>query len=147
MSKTNTFETEFLQHILQNAGLPGIGDVTGLLGSAVAGSLHASLHSADPGEAGLQNTSEIVYTGYARVAVPRSALGWTVSGNNAFNAADINFPACTGGVATATHWGIGTAAAGAGKLLWKGPLSNAPFSIVNGVQPSIPAGDLDLFED
>ena len=38
-------------------------------GSSVAGSLYVSLHTADPGVGGGQNTNEATYSGYARVAV------------------------------------------------------------------------------
>jgi len=123
MSAANAFETALLQHIFQNAAIPNIGDATGLPASATAGSLHVSLHTADPGEAGAQNTSEVSYTGYARQAVVRSASGWTVSGNNASNAAAVAFGPCTAGSATITHFGIGTASSGAGNLLFKGALT------------------------
>jgi hypothetical protein len=82
-----------------------------------------SLHTADPGEAGAQNTSEVSYTGYARQAVARSGAGWTVSGSNASNAAAVAFGPCTAGSATITHFGIGTASSGAGVLLFKGALT------------------------
>ena len=123
MSATNSFETSLLQHIFQNAAIANIGDVTGLPAAATAGSFFVSLHTANPGEAGAQNTSEVSYTGYARQAVARSSAGWTVSGNNASNAAAIAFGPCTAGSATITHWGIGTASSGAGNLLFKGALS------------------------
>jgi len=123
VSASNAFETAILQHIFQNAAIANIGDVSGLPASATAGSLHVSLHSADPGEAGAQNTSEVSYTGYARQAVARSAGGWTVSGANASNAAAVAFGPCTAGSATITHFGIGTASSGAGTLLFKGALT------------------------
>jgi hypothetical protein len=128
MSATNAFETSLLQHIFQNADIANIGDAAGLLASAVAGSLYVSLHTADPGEAGAQNTSEASYTGYARQAVARSGSGWTVSGSNASNAAAVAFGPCTAGSATVTHFGIGTASSGAGNLLFKGALT-ASFTV------------------
>jgi hypothetical protein len=123
MSATNAFETSLLQHIFQNAAIANIGDVAGLPASAAAGSLFVSLHTADPGEAGSQTTSEVAYTGYARQAVARSGAGWAVSGNNASNAAAVSFGPCTAGTATVTHFGIGTASSGAGNLLFKGALT------------------------
>ena len=62
MSKSNTFENEFLLHLLQNADISNVGDATGLRGSSTAGSLYVGLHTADPGEAGDQTTSEATYT-------------------------------------------------------------------------------------
>lgn len=122
MSATNAFETALLQHIFQNAAIANIGDATGLPGAATAGSLFVSLHTADPGEAGNQTTSEATYTGYARQGVVRSGSGWTVTGANVSNAAAISFGPCTSGTNTITHFGIGTASSGTGNLLFKGAL-------------------------
>jgi hypothetical protein len=139
MSKSNTWENDLLLLVFNNTNAANIGDATGLRGSSTAGSLYLSLHTADPGEAGDQSTNEIAYTGYARVAVARSGSGFTVTGNAVALAANVDFPAGTGGSGTATYFGIGTAASGAGKLLYKGSLSP---SIVcgNGVTPRINAG-------
>lgn len=146
MSKGNTFENDLLALILNNVNAPLIGDATGLRGSAVAGSLFVSLHTADPGEAGDQTTSEAAYTGYARVSVTRAGTGWTVTTGTATNANAVNFPQCTAGSATVTHFGIGTASTGAGKLLYKGALS-ASLAISNGIIPQFVAGNLSISED
>jgi hypothetical protein len=139
MSKSNAFETSFLQHLFENANIANVGDATGLRGSTTAGSLYFSLHTADPTDTGTQATSEVAYTSYARVAVARSAASWTVTGNAVAVDADVVFPAGTGGSGTATHWGLGTDASGAGTLLYKGAISP---SIVcgNGVTPRLTAG-------
>lgn len=123
MSKTNAFENSLLQLIFNNVDIANIGDAAGLQNSAAAGSLYVSLHTSDPGEAGDQTTNEIAYTSYARVAVARSGAGWTVTGNSVSPAATISFPTGTGGSGTATHFGIGTAASGAGSLLYKGTIT------------------------
>lgn len=136
MSKANAWETDLLKLLFQNIDAAGIGDAGGLRGSVAAGNLYISLHSADPGEAGDQTMNEVAYTGYARVAVVRSAGGFTVSGNQVNPAANIDFPQCTGGTATATHFGIGTSANGAGKLLYSGTVT-PNISISNGVVPRL----------
>ena len=146
MSGTNTLENSLLLLIFNNTAFAGVGDAGGLAGSAVAGSLYVSLHTGDPGEAGSQTTSECAYTSYARVAVARTSGGWTVSGNNASNTAAVTFPTATGGTETATHFGIGTDASGAGTLLFKGALS-ASIAISNGIQPTADAGELDVSLD
>ena len=69
----------WLKHLLQNAAIADVGDASGLQPSATAGSLYISLHTASPDAADVQTTSEADYTSYARVAVARSAAGWTVS--------------------------------------------------------------------
>lgn len=120
MSKGNTFENDLLLLIFNNTNIANIGDATGVRGSTVAGSLYLSLHTADPGEGGDQTTNEVAYTGYARVAVARSGAGFTVTGNSVSPAANVDFGACTAAPATYMYWAIGTAASGAGKILYKG---------------------------
>lgn len=136
MSKTNTFENDLLLLIFNNTDIALIGDAAGLQNSATAGSLYVSLHTADPGETGTQTTSEATYTSYARVAVARSAGGWTVTGNSVSPTAAVNFPACTGGTNTITHFGVGTDSAGAGKLLYKGTVT-PNISVSTGVTPQL----------
>lgn len=139
MSKSNTFENQLLLLFFNNTTMTLVGDAAGVLASAAAGSLYFSLHTADPGEAGDQTTSECTYTSYARVAVARTVGGFTVSTNTVALVGNVTFPAGTGGSGTATNWGLGTSASGAGKLLYKGSISP---SIVtgSGVTPQLTAG-------
>jgi hypothetical protein len=146
MSKGNTFENELLLHLFNNSDVANVGDATGLRGSTAAGSLYVSLHTGDPGEAGSQTTSECAYGSYARVAVARSGAGWTVSGNAVSNAALIQFPQCTSGSETITHFAVGTSSGGAGKILYKGALSSS-LAVSSGIQPQFATGDLDIQED
>jgi len=146
MSKGNTFENDLLLLIFNNTDAALIGDATGLRGSSTAGSLYVALHTADPGEAGNQTTNEAAYGSYARVAVARSGAGWTVAGNAVTNAALVQFPQCTSGSETETYFSIGTASAGAGKILYSGALS-ASLAVSSGIQPQFGAGDLDGTED
>jgi hypothetical protein len=139
MSKSDAFENSLLLLIFNNTNIANIGDATGLRGSTTAGSLYVSLHTADPGEAGTQSTSEISYTGYARQAVARAsgAGGWTVTGNSVSPASAISFGAMTAGAGgTATNVGVGTAVSGAGVLIYKGALSPT-IAVSNGVTPQI----------
>lgn len=124
MSKSNTFENDLLLLIFNNTNCSLVGDATGLRGSSTAGSLYVGLHTSDPGEAGDQTTNEIAYTGYARVAVVRSGVGFTVSANSVSPAAAITFGAMTAGAGgTVTHWGVGASSSGAGKLLYSGTVT------------------------
>src|SRR3990172_12893707 len=120
MSATNAFETALLTLYFNNTDHTNVGDAAGIQNSATAGSFYISLHTGDPGETGDQTTSEATYTSYARVAVARTSGGWTVTNNSVSPAATISFPAATGGSNTITHFGVGTASSGAGKLLYKG---------------------------
>lgn len=143
MSASNVFENALLNQILQNANIANIGDATGLRGSTVAGNLHVGLHTADPGEAGTQATSEATYTGYARVAVARTAGGWTVTANAFSNTAAVTFPTATAGSNVLTHFSIGTDATLAGTLLLKGAfVSPASLTVSAGITPQFAAGAL-----
>lgn len=137
MSKTNSLENALLLLIFNNTNIANIGDATGLRGSSTAGSLYLSLHTADPGEAGNQTTSECNYTSYARVALARSGSAWVVTGNSVSPAAVVSFPASTGGSdQTATYVGIGTASSGTGVLLYRGILTPS-LAITTGVTPEL----------
>lgn len=120
MSKGNTFENELLLLIFNNTNIANIGDATGLRASTAPGSLFLALHTADPGEAGDQTTSEVAYTGYARVGVARSGAGFVVTANSVSPVANVDFGACTALPATYAYWSIGVAASGASKILYKG---------------------------
>ena len=136
MSKTDAYEAALLDLIFLNTNIANLGDATGVRGSVTAGSLFVSLHTADPGEAGTQATSEVSYTGYARVGVARSGVGFTRTGNSISPAANIDFGTCTAGTATATHFGIGVASSGSTVLLYKGAISPT-ISISTGVTPRL----------
>ena len=133
MSKGNTFENDFLQLIFNGAAIANLADNAS---ASPLTDLQVSLHTADPGEAGDQESNEAAYTGYARVAVARTSGGWTVTGNSVSPVADITFPAGTGGSGTATHFAVGTAASGSGKILFYGTLT--PNIVMgDGVTPKI----------
>lgn len=149
MSKSNTWESDLLLLVFNNTNSALIGDATGLRGSSTAGSLYVGLHTADPGETGDQTTNETSYTSYARVAVARTSGGWTISGTaptQAANTAAITFPQCTGGSATITHVGCGTASSGAGKLLYSGALTSN-LAVSTNITPSFAIGALVFTED
>lgn len=131
MSYGNATETDINAKIFKNTALPfdAITD------------LYLALHTADPGEAGSQTTSEATYTSYARVAVVRSAVGWTVSGATVENAALVQFTTCSGGSNTITHVSIGTLSSGAGQIIVSGALSSS-LSVSTGIQPQFSAGAL-----
>lgn len=134
MSMSNTSETGLLTLLFNNTNWADIGDATGLRGSTTAGSFYVALHTADPGEAGTQSTSEISYTGYARVSVARSAGGFTVSGDTVSNTATVQFGECTAGSGSATHFSVGLTPSGAGAILYRGTLDNTR-NISSGITP------------
>ena len=101
--------------------------------------LWLSLHSGDPTAAGNQSSNEVVYTSYARISVARTSAGFTVTTNSASLTATMNFPKCTGGTATATHFGVGTDSSGTGHLLYAGPIT-PNLAISNQVTPELTTG-------
>lgn len=133
MSKSNAWENELLL-LLFNATTAA--NVAVNATSSPLTNLYVALHTADPGEGGDQTTSEVAYTSYARVAVARTSGGWTVSANSVSPAATISFPQCTGSTATATHFSVGSATSGAGKLYYSGAIS-PNISISSGVTPQL----------
>ena len=141
MSMSNASETNLLNLLFNNTDWANVGDAAGLQNSAAAGSFYVALHTADPGDAGNQSTNEVSYTGYARVAVARTAGGWTVSGNQVSNTATVQVGECTAGSATATHFSVGLLTSGAGDILSSGALS-ASRSISSGITPRFNAGAL-----
>lgn len=141
MSKSNAFEQSLLELLFNNSNIANVGDATGLRGSSTAGSLYIALHTSDPGEAGSQTTNECAYTSYARQAVARSVAGFTISGNTASLAANVDFPEATGGSETATHFSIGTSSSGAGTILYKGSVTPT-VSISSGVIPRVKSGSI-----
>lgn len=143
MSKGNTFENDLLKLIFNATAIANLADNAA---ASPLTNLYVSLHTADVGEAGDQTTNEATYTSYARVAVARTSGGWTVSANAVANAAEIAFPAATGGSNTITHFAVGTASSGAGKVLYKGALS-ASLAVSAGITPRFAAGELDVTED
>ena len=133
MSKTNTFENDLLELIFNATAIANLADNAA---TSPLTNLYVSLHTADPGEAGDQTTNETTYTSYARVAVARTSGGWTVTANSVSPVANIDFPTCTGGTATITHFGVGTSSSGAGVLYYKGTVT-PNISVSSGVTPRL----------
>lgn len=131
--KSDTFENDWLKLIFQATAIANIADNAA---SSPLTNLYIALHTADPADAGVQNTSEATYTGYARVAVARSAGGWTVTGSSVSPAAAISFGACTAGTNTITHWSVGVASSGATKILYAGAVTPS-ISVSAGVTPQL----------
>ena len=133
MSKGNTFENDLLKLLFNGTAIANIADNAA---SSPLTNIYVGLHEADPGEAGDQTTNEADYTSYARVAVARTTGGWTVTNNSVSPVANIDFPAGTGGSGTVTHFSVGSASSGAGKLWYSGTVT--PNIVTgNGITPRL----------
>lgn len=133
MPKSTNYADNWFLLFDNNTTYANVGNAGGLVGSSGGGSpgsLYVSLHTGDPGLTGDQTVNEANYTGYGRVAVARSAAGWTVAGNQASNFANIVFGLCTAVPNIITWFGIGTDSAGVGQLLYAFPLIQTYYDFV-----------------
>lgn len=150
MSKSNSFETQLLQHLFNNAAIAKMGDATGLPAAATAGNLYVRLYTSAVVVDDATIGTECAYTGYVArgVAVPRTAGGWTIAGNNASNTAAITFGACTAGSETVRYfaiWKDNTSVVDAERLYW-GQLTS-DLAVSTGITPEFAIGALDVNED
>jgi hypothetical protein len=140
MSATDAFENKLLTLYFKNTAAANVGDASGLQPSGTAGSIHVSLHTADPGDsATLQTASESAYTNYARQAVARGA-GWTISGTTqSANAGAVTFPQCGVTGSTISHTGLGYALSAGGSL---DMIGTSALVISQNITPSFAIGAL-----
>lgn len=137
-----TFANDLIKLILTRVPIANIADDAAV---APLANLVLGLHTADPGPTGTQETSAVVYTGYARIQVPRLAANWTIANNIARPAARLEFGEMTGGTESLATWlTIGTALTGPGKVLLRGRLS-PDIQLRLGVIPAIKADSTITF--
>jgi hypothetical protein len=83
-----------------------------------------ALHTADPGDAGVQNTNESVYTNYARQTPARTTGGWTAStAGSTSPVANIDFPSSGASGTTITFFSTGKTSSGATDIFWSGTVT------------------------
>lgn len=92
-----------------------------------------------------QEENETAYTNKARVAVARSAVGWTVASGTAENAALAAFPKCGASGSTVTYLSTGTDHTGAGHVWHYGEM-NSPLAVALNITPQFPAGNIVIQE-
>lgn len=133
MSMSNTAENKVLKALLQGTDID----------FRASANLYLALFTADPTENGVF-TNEATYTGYARVAMPK-ASAWTDGGSTFTNATLLQFPQCTAGSNTITHFAVCTLLS-AGEVVVSGAL-NASLNISSGIQPQFAIGSLSVGAD
>lgn len=136
MSKSNTFENDFLKLILWGTPIEYIADNAA---TGTATSYFLALHTIDPGEAGNQTSNEVSYGNYSRVEILRDNTEINITDNVATFINTKSFPQCTSGSLTGTYFSLGIAATGTGKILWSGSVS-PPIVISLGSTPQLGAG-------
>ncbi len=144
----NSAKTNLFLLLTNNVDWANVGDAGGVRGSVAAGSWYVGLHTASPGAAGTQLTSEATYGAYARVGVSRSgSTGWTVSGTaptQFANTATVTFPQSTGTTNTLTDATLGRASSGAGEIFYYGTIGTPAGGLIinTGIYPYASAGQL-----
>jgi hypothetical protein len=139
MSIANTTENAILNLVFSATAWANYADNAA---SSPQTNIGVSLHTADPADAGDATTNEVTYTSYTRINVARSN-GWTTaSGTNGSisPAANIDFPAGTGGSGTVTHFATAksnaTPPTGTQAILWSGTVT--PNIVTgNGITPRL----------
>lgn len=134
MSASNTMENDLLKMICQGTDPAWRASATG----------YWALFTADPTESG-SLANECTYTSYARVAQTK-ATAWTDGGSTFSNAALVQWPQCTGGTNTATHFAWVSSASGATDYMVSGQLGSS-LAISNGIQPQAAIGQLQVTAD
>lgn len=136
MSKSDFLENAMLNLLFRAQAIANIADNAA---SSPLTNLFWSLHTADPGDAGTQATSETAYGSYARQAVARTTGGMSAPTTGSTSpAANVVFPQATSPnlptVSSITHFGIGVAVSGATNLLYSGTVT-PNINVSTGVQP------------
>lgn len=125
---SDTFENDLCKLIFNAVAITNIADNAA---AAPLTNLWMSLHTADPGDSGVQGTNEGGYAQYTRISVARTTGGWVVTNNSVSPVANVDFPQNTStSTGTFTHASIGiTSASTSTKYLAAGTISpNINFS-------------------
>lgn len=135
MPKSNVYSTDLLKLLFQNAAISGIAAV------GANASVFVSLHTASPGVAGTQTTSEAAYPSYARVTTTRNATDWPLTGQIINpKAAGITFPASTGSPSeTETFFAVGELVTTGGKIFYYGAIAPTITMNAAGITPQLTA--------
>lgn len=105
--------------------------------------LYIALFSTDPGGTG--SGTEVSYSGYARQEIEFGTAAMNGTQGEIKNTNAIEFAAVPTASGNVTHVAIFTAATG-GILLYYGALG-AAYALNQGVQPTVPIGNLSVFEN
>lgn len=132
MGKSAYWENALLKLLFNATAIANIADNAA---SSPLSNLYVALHTADPTSSGTQSSSEVAYTGYARLAVARGSGGWTITANSVSPVSNLSFNTCTGSPGSAaTYASIGVASSGATNIIYSGILSS-PITITIGQPP------------
>ena len=154
--KSSELQRTFLTYLFCTSATSAAGGSASGPGGAATSTtttLWVALHTADPGNAGNQGTSEVAYTGYGRSATMRSAAGtggtfptWVISTTfspcSVFPSSAIGFPQCTTvSTVVITNWSVGltSATGGTTQMYYTGTVT-PNISLGASVTPSLTTG-------
>jgi len=138
---TDFMEQKVVELLFMNLDFAGIGDQSGLRGSAIEGNFYIALLTGDPGEIGDQGL-EASYLGYTRVPIIRGASGWEYKSGGAKNIPVATWPPNQGPEVTITHIAVMDSLQG-GNMLFKKELP-LPLDIPTGDQAQISYNQLTV---
>lgn len=131
-SKTDALEQRILDHIFKNGATPALGALA---------TLYVALYTVAPTDS--TAGTEVTGGAYARASV--AAAGWTRTGSQIANNADVTFATATANWGTVVAFGILDASTGGNFLYW-GDIS--PTKVVNnGDTAKFSANQLTVTED
>lgn len=149
MNLSNDAETALLKLYFQNVAIAGIGDASGILGSAVAGNLYFRLCTDAVTVTDAVLGTECAYTGYVAkgIAVARGTAKWDVTDDVLSNIDEMLWGKRTDAGATETWkyievWKNNTSSVIADRCFWFE--LNTPVAINENTVPKIAAGNFTL---
>jgi hypothetical protein len=135
MAKANVTSNNWLKLLFNATAIANIADNAG---SSPITNIQVALHTADPGAAGTQATSEAAYTNYVRVAVVRTTGGWTASSAQSTSpVAAITFATSGASGTTITHFSVGKTASGATDIFYSGTVTPNIAIGAAGITPQL----------
>jgi hypothetical protein len=138
MAFSTTFRSSIASLIFTATAIANVADNAA---SSPITNIQIALHTADA-TSGNQTTSETGYGAYTRQAVARTTAGWTDTAGVVTNDAAINFPQCSSGTSTITHFSCGTAASGTGSVIVCGTTNS--LAVSTGITPSFAISGLTV---
>ena len=148
MSKTNSHETQYLNHIFVNSAIANIGDGSGLPAAATEGNFFLRLYTSAVAVDDSTIGTEAAYTGYVQVTQPRNVSDFNVSGAVVDNVLLIGFPKNTGASETIRFWALWKTTGGTldTDRLFHGQFTS-DLVVGTNVTPEIAIGQWSITED
>ena len=144
MPGTNQFRDDLGDVLFLHTTCPSVGDPTGLGAATTQGSVEIALSTGTLTVATtLMTQTQIAYTGYARITLPRNVSDWTNVNGAIDNVILQQFNNMTGGAGgTVTDFNL-TFDEGADYAQWFGVV-DTPLAVTVGVNPQFAVGAFNL---